>query len=213
MSTNTTRIRRHGLAGRLVTLAAVVFALGACDGRWLVATPQFDRTFDFTFDSNSGLIETASLTRSDILGELDIPDGASVDYVDIQLVSLSLSPGAGNESSAATLRFDYLAQGFSGDVDITVTDIASEPIDDLVASALRAVEDDLKAMLRNDPGAPSQVTFEGQISNIAPAASRLVLDATLELKLTTTWYDCVELGFGPFGPDANCFTSGSPFGS
>ncbi|MDH3204979.1 MAG: hypothetical protein OEO79_00125 [Gemmatimonadota bacterium] len=212
MSTNTTRIRRLRSAGRLVTFAAAAVAMGACDGRWLFATAEFDRTFDFTFDSNSGLIETASLTRSDVEGDLDIPDDARLDFVDIQRVSLSLSPGTGNESSAATLRFVYLAQGFSGDVDITVTDIASEPIDDLVASALRAVEGDLKAMLENDPGAPAQVTFEGQISNVAPSASRLVLDATLEVKMTATYATCVEIGFLGFGATAECISSGSPFG-
>ena len=193
---------------RLMTLALASIALGACDGRLVPATAPFERTFDFTFDSDDGTTELATLSQSDILGELDIPEDATIESVDIERVRLSLSPGAGNEAATATLTFSYAAQGFSEDLDITVADVDREPVDALIASTLRALESDVLGLLRGF--GPGQITVQGDVSNIAATGSRLVLEASLDVKLTVTYVFCEDLGWGPFGPGADCITPENP---
>jgi len=196
---------------RRLGLALAALSVMACDGRLVPATAPVNRVFDFTFDSDQGTSDFGTLTQSEILGELDLPDDAVVQSLYIERVRLTLSPGAGNEAATATLTFSYEAESFSEGLDITVASLDAEPVDALVASTLRAVESDLRAIISESPGAPGQITIRGDITNIAAAGSRLVLDASLEVRLTVTYVFCEDLGLGPFGPGADCITPDNPF--
>lgn len=201
---------RASMLVRAGALALVAAVMGACDGKLVPATTEFERTFEFSFDSDESTSDSGALTASEILGELDIPDGANVTFVDIQRVRLSLAPGAGNDATSATLQFSYQAQDFSEALDIMVSSVEDEPVDALVANALRAVEDDVIAIIRNAPGAPFEVRMDADVSSVLAGGSRLVLDATLDVKITVSFEICEEIGFGPFGPGADCITADNP---
>lgn len=193
---------------RILTLALVAVASTACDGRTVTVTPTFTRTFAFSFDSNNGTTETATLTEDDIIGELDLPADAIISSIDIERVLLTLAPGTGNDASTATLTFSYAAQGFTDDLDITLSAIDQQPVDALVATTLRAMESDVYGLATGT--GPFAITVQGDISNIASTGSRLVLDADLYVRFTLTYTFCEDLGFGPFGPGADCITPDNP---
>jgi hypothetical protein len=194
-------IARRGLSW--LTLALVVVAAG-CDGRLVPVTAEFDRGFGFTFDSSFGTVVQVTLSQSDILGSLDIPDGATVAFVDIQRVRLGLTENSSNEASTSKLRFSYQGDAFTEDLQITVADLEEEPVEALVAGTLRAVEQDVRAILAGDPTAPAEVTMEGEIFDIVAPGTRLVLNVRLSVKATVSYEFCEEVGLGPFGPDAEC---------
>ena len=64
--------------GAVISALTLVVMLAGCDGRLVPVTAEFDRGFGFTFDSSFGTSVQVTLTQSDILGSLDIPDGATV---------------------------------------------------------------------------------------------------------------------------------------
>ena len=193
---------------RFLVLALVALCGSACDGRLITATAPFDRTFEFTFDSNDGTTAVATLTESDILGELDLPEDGYIERVDIERVRLSLAPGSANEANTATLTFTYAAGGFTEGLDITLTNIDQEPVDALVESTLRVLESDVLGVLTGT--GPFSITVQGDVTDIASTGSRLVLDADLAVKLTVTYVFCEDLGWGPFGPGADCITPENP---
>lgn len=199
-----THERQAKAVGRTALLAALALALGACEGVWVPATAPIDRTLGFTFDSNAGTLESATLDRDELLGDLDISDEALVDAVDIQRVRLTLEEGEGNEAAEFTLTFSYQAANFTESLDLVVADLDGEPVEALIASTLRAVEADILAILAEDPGAPFSITVDGLVSGIEPSAARLVIDATLDVRMTVTTFLCEDIGLGPFGPGAPC---------
>jgi hypothetical protein len=200
-------MRVHKRCGAAVCALALAVTLVGCDGRVVPVTAEFDRGFGFTFDSSFGTSVQVTLTQSDILGSLDIPDGATVAFVDIQRVRLGVAENPRNEASTTRLRFSYQGEAFTEDLDITVADLEDEPVGALVASTLREVERDVRAILAGDPSAPAEVTMAGEIFDIVAPGSRLVLDVTLSMKATVSYEFCEEIGLGPFGPNAECTVS------
>jgi hypothetical protein len=190
--------------GRALLAVPLLLVLGGCDGRLVPVTAEFDRAFGFIFDSTLGTSFEVTLTQSEILGSLDIPDDAAVAFVDIQRVRLSLSPAATNEASSATLGFAYQGQPLTEDLQISLAELDDQPLDALVAGTLRSVERDMRAILAGDPAAPAEITMEGEVSDIAAAGDRLVMSVTLRVKATVSYEFCEEVGLGPFGPDAEC---------
>ncbi len=194
--------------GSFWLLGLLVVVASGCDGRLVPVTAPFERDFTFTFDSDDGTTEVATLTESDIVGELDIPDDGFIASVAIERVVLALAPGTGNTAASASLTFTYEAQNFTETLDITVANVDGEAVDALVANSLRAVEADVQGLAEGT--GPSAITVQGDVSNIQAGGARLVLDATLTLRLTITYYDCQDLAFGPFGPGAECITEENP---
>ncbi len=194
--------RRKGLVAAL--LVALPLA-AACEGVLVPITATFEDAFDFTFDSDQGTTEVASVSAAEIRDALDVDEADAV-FVgfSIQQFELSLAPGAGNEATSATLRFSYQAQGFTGDVDITVSALDGDPIEDLLAAGVAAMRNDFEAILAQAPGAPASITVSGSVLNIQPAGARLVLDVTVEVRATATYETCQEIGFGPVGPGEEC---------
>jgi hypothetical protein len=199
--------------GLLAALLLAVPLASACDGRLVPVTATYDDTFDFSFDSDQSTSEVASISEAEIEDAFDV-DPADAVFVgfSIQQFEISLAPGAGNEATSATLRFSYAAQNFTGDIDITVADLDSAPIESLLAAGVTALRNDFEAILANDPGAPGVITVTGAVLNIQPASARLVLDASVTVTATATYETCQETGFGPVGPDSECVAIPEGFG-
>jgi hypothetical protein len=185
------------IAGVVVTLPL----LTGCEGKLVPLTATFSDTFDFTFDSNSGTSDIASLSADEITDAFDVDDDdAFFDRFDVQLLELTLRPGAGNAATSATLRFSYGAQNVTGDLPITVANLDDQPILNLNTAGITALRNAFEAILAGSPGAPSSVTVTGQVLNIQPPSARLVLDATVAVTATATFMTCQTLGLGPLGP-------------
>lgn len=187
----------------ILPLFAVLFA--SCEGRLLRFVIPFLRDFTFQIDSNNSTTDVGTLTRADILGELDIPDDATVEAVDIQSVRLGLSPGAGNTAVTATITFSYAGQMIARVINAPIVALDSGPVDELVASAVNALRSDFEAMLQGS--GPASMTITASVSNISPSGARLVLDAALQVRISLQYADCVDINLlGVVGPEQECQT-------
>jgi hypothetical protein len=198
------------------TLRASAFALvcvgaaASCEPRRFDFTLQFDRVFPFTVNSSESLIAMSTLTRAGILGNLDIPENATVTGVQIQSVSLSLSPQAANTTNTANVGLSYSTDGgplqaFAGTILVNLADIVPYPLNDLVANAVASIRSDVEAMLIDGPGAPNQISVAASVGSRSPSGSLMLANGVVNIKLTVQYNVCEEipvaLGIGPDLPE------------
>ena len=187
------------LLHRATLLPLCAFMLTGCDGVLTTYVLDSPEAFEFTIDSQSGLVDMASVTREDLLDALDLPSDAVIQEVDIQSVRLELAPGQGNAATTSNLSFTYLGQDFATAINVPVVETASGPVDQLVANVVNVLRANVSAMLTGEPGAPGSIVIGSQVSGIAPSGARLVLDGTLQVTFSATVTVCKELSLGPFG--------------
>lgn len=194
---------------RLVAALAILGSAG-CDGYQSYPTLEFNRTFPFDIDSQQSLVTAATLTRSQILGSLDIPDEAEVQRVDLEFAMLKLDPAAGNSATQATFgtQYDELPDPpgpttFANNIAVGVTPGVEQNLTFAAPEAVLRFAQNVKDMLTR--GSPSSISVILQTVSRTPATARLHVTGYVRVTGTITYYICAKVpAFGISSPEPSC---------
>jgi hypothetical protein len=195
--------------GWMVAALAILGSFG-CDGYEVTYTVPFDRVFPFEIDTQSSLSTTASLTRAQILGSLDLPSSADVRMVALEGVTLRMDAAAGNTATQAgfTMQYDELPDApgpanLSGTITVPVGPGLSQSLDTLVPAVVARFTQNLTNMLMGR--SPNSISVTVQTVSRTPATARLHITGSLTMLGSMTVSVCEKVpAFGISSGEQNC---------
>jgi hypothetical protein len=192
---------------RTAALCVAAFLLAGCEDRFIKTTGTVDREYDFNIDSDAGVLFNAgSLTRAELLDELDLPSDAVVTRVAIESARLFVQAGAGNTASQAAVTASYQRDGeapldLTGTIDVPLLGVYDQPLQNMLSPGVNQAKADVMAMLLNSVGAPSIIRFGVTSASRTPSNSRLVMEGFVRVRLSVSFGYC--LSFPTLGPPDN----------
>jgi hypothetical protein len=201
---------------RLSTVLLSILSLSGCDGYTFQYVAPFTRDFTFNLDTQSAPSATATLTRNQILGSLDIPANALLFLVSVESVKIVINPDVGNAVTQATLSvlYDELPgppgpEMFSANITLPVGSGTEQTLSQLQPAAVARFSDNFKSMLESFQ--PSSISLALSSVTRTPAAARLHISGRVTISGSITVQECRDRPAFAFmgGPDEDCIQSAS----
>jgi hypothetical protein len=194
--------------GRII-LALAVFGSASCDGYQIHYVIPFERVFPFDLDSQQSLAASATLTRSQIVGAIRIPEGATVTSVSLERMSLSVGAAAGNAATGATfgLQYDELPDPpgpdvFANNIVIPVGAPVETSLGITSPGLAGRFDSNLRDMLIQ--GSPSSISVILLTTSRTPSNARLHNSGFVLIKGSVNVAQCADLPGIGIGPEPNC---------
>jgi hypothetical protein len=179
--------------------ALSLMSLAGCDGYYDTYTIDLgERVFNFNLDTQQSTSSTATLSRSDILGSLDLSDDATIHTVSIESVDYLINAGANNAATQGSfaVQYDELPgppgpEAFAANFNIPIGQGSEQPLSQLSASAVARFSSNFRSMLLTS--SPSSVSVTLLSVGRTPATARLHITGYVKIRGSVTVTDCVEL--------------------
>jgi hypothetical protein len=193
-----------------ILILTLPFVLG-CEKRLFKFAATMDQTSVFTLSTvNGSFAEEQFITRSDVLGKLDIPKKAHITDVKIESLSLKVIKRPENKAPAMTVYATVFGTRVPGRMFDPVTvplvgvDAPYFGLNALIESAIDGLKDKFKAYIQ----ALDNTSFSVQVTgNSVPAGQEIALDLQLIIKATIEYEECVETIPGTGGEKCDDSTS------
>ena len=184
----------------------LLLSFGGCEKKMFEFTGGLNETNVYTIDEITGAFsESRTITASEILSELDVPDDARIKTVDVEALSLRVTLREENEASVLNVSGSVVEQGGQSYMfqdhalpleGVVGTDTPWVGLNALISTCIGRLHGKLEGFSRGLDSQSFQISVSGSSST---PGQRVALDLHLRVKIAITYEECVDVMKGPVG--------------
>ncbi|MBN2347843.1 MAG: hypothetical protein JXJ22_03345 [Bacteroidales bacterium] len=180
----------------IIILFLVPFFFSSCEKRKFEFDLSLNLEETYIVDHTGNFSESQTITRSDVMDALSIPENAEIESVSIESIAISIQVLNDNEASA--LLVSGMAQLGNGSpqifnnfpISLVGVDIPFVGINSLIADGVEGIKDKIEGYIKGTDSAPFSIEISGDSS--PTAGQRVHVQILIQVKGNVKYTNCED---------------------